>query len=453
MNKLIMFYLSLLFPFFLLAQNGLDKKIDQYLSTMNESGLFSGSVLVAKADRIIFQKGYGMASLQFDIPNSKTTRFDLASIGKTFVSTLIMKLHQDGKLNIKDPICNYVDDCPGAWSGVTIFHLLTHTSGIMNYTELPDQYEMRSVPTFMAQALERIEKMPLKFTPGTKWEYSNTGYKLLVKIIEKAAKMSFEDYITKTIFEPLQMNHSGTFFRTGIRKPIIRGLASGYTDGIGPLENAPWVDAAYGGGIYSTTDDMFKYGRSFFSESILSKTTRDSVFKSFLNNYGLGWFIIKSKTDTFYMHGGGAPGFALTFTVYPKEQIIIFIASNLDTSPSDKINNDIFSLLHSQKVQNPPKWKEIPADTSNYSSFAGRYQNTKQKNFIITVTTENGKLWNRLGDDPGATTMVLRPLSPNKFFNKTFVLYDIEFLWSKDNKIAGVVLNAPWGRDEFIRIE
>lgn len=191
--------------FFLFAANcsaqadSLSGKIDEYLTITNQSGLFTGAVLVSHNGKTLIKKGYGMANLEFDIPNTSQTKFDIASVSKTFTATLILMLQEKGKLSVQDSICKYLDDCPDAWREITIHHLLTHTSGIFNYTELPDQFEMRALESFIPDAMNRIKKMPLQFKLGERFNYSNTGYKLLNKIIEKVSGKSFETVLQENI--------------------------------------------------------------------------------------------------------------------------------------------------------------------------------------------------------------------------------------------------------------
>lgn len=434
------------------SDQDLTPRMQAYLTRAAQSGLFSGAVLVARDRKVLFRNGYGMASLEYDIPNTPKTRFDIASVSKTFTATLILKLQEQGKLNVQDPISKYLADCPDAWREITIHHLLTHTSGILNYTELPDQFERRALASFIPDAMNRIKKMPLQFKPGEKFDYSNTGYKLLHSIIEKASGTSFDAYLQATILGPLKMTDTGVLESAGVRNPIIRNLARGYTDGVGPLEIAPWVHASYGGGMYSTVDDLYLWGQSFFTGELLSPKSRSAAFTPVKGNYGYGWFIFNDAKHPFVMHGGNIPGYGLTIALYPKERVTIVVASNLDTAPTSRIHDDLAKIVFGEKYDLPPVWKAITLDPKVYDRYVGRYQRSGDPKFLITVTKENGYLWNRLGDEPGAATMVLRPLSKTMFFNKMFVLYEVTFEKNDKGDVIGLTAVGPWGRGQFKKI-
>jgi CubicO group peptidase (beta-lactamase class C family) len=428
-------------------------KIDDYMNATTGAGLFSGVVLIAREGKVLVSKGYGMANLEYDIPNTPSTKFDIASVSKTFTAALVLMLQERGRLSVQDPISKYLDEGPTAWADVTIHHLLTHTSGIMNYTDLPDQFELRALDSFIPDAMKRIKKMPLQFRPGENFSYSNTGYRLLHEIVEKASGKSFEAFLQENILGPLGMRNTGVFERPGIRHLIIKNRAAGYTDGVGPLEIAPWVHPSYGGGMYSTVEDMNLWGQSFLSGKLLSKQTSDAAFTPFKGNYGYGWFIFDKAKHRFMMHGGNIPGFGLTFAIYPDDKLVIVVASNLDTAPTNRVQNDLVKIVFGEKYEFPPAWKPVVVDASIYSRYVGRYQKTDDPKFIITITKENDQLWNRLGDDPGAATMVLRPLSETRFFNKMFVLYEVTFVKNDKGQVTGITADGPWGKGEFKRIE
>jgi len=437
------------------SDQDLVSKIDEYMNATTKSGLFMGSILVARDGKVVVSRGYGMANLEWNIPNTPQTKFDIASVAKTFTATLVLMLQERSKLSGGDPICKYLDDCPDAWREVTIHHLLTHTSGITNYTELPDQFEMRALASFFPDAMNRIKKMPLQFKPGEKWSYSNTGYRLLHNIIEKASGKSFEAVLRESILDPLKMKDTGVLEEPGIRHLIIKGRAAGYTDGVGPLENAPWVYPSYGGGMYSTVEDMCLWGKSFYTQELLSKKTMDTAFTPVKNNYGYGWFVFNKAKHKFVMHGGGIPGYGLTFALYPDDRVTIFVASNLDTAPTDQIHNDLAAMVFGEKYKLPPTWTAGKVDPKVYDAYVGRYQsqNPKTPKWFITITKENDQLWDRLDDDPNAATMVLRPLSETKFFNKMFVLYEATFVKDDKGQVVSLIADGPWGRGEFKKVE
>ncbi len=191
--------------------------------------------------------------------------------------------------------------------------------------------------------------------------------------------------------------------------------------------------------MYSTVEDIYLWGQSFFSEKLLSKKTLDTAFMPVKNNYGYGWFVFNKAKHKFVMHGGGIPGYGLTFALYPDDRVTIFVAA----------------MVFGEKYKLPPTWTTVKVDPKVYDAYVGRYQsqNPKTPKWFITITKENDQLWDRLDDDPNAATMVLRPLSETKFFNKMFVLYEATFVKDDKGQVVSLIADGPWGRGEFKKVE
>ena len=435
------------------SQDETNLRIHEYLSRATDSGLFTGTVAVAKDDKVVFGRGYGMADLAYDVPNTSQTRFDIGSVSKTFTAAVVLWLQDRGKLRVEDAICKYLDNCPDAWRPVSVRHLLTHTSGILNYTELPDYFEDRALESFLPNAIDRIRQMPLQFPPGDRFAYSNTGYKLLQEIVQKASGQRYEDLIQARILDPLGMRSTGFLERPNIRHAIVKNLATGYTDGVGPLELAPWVHPNSGGGIYSTAEDMCLWGQALLAGRLLSAQASSEAFTPGEGNYGYGWFVFRNGKRPFATHSGNIPGFGATLVLYLDQRLSIFVASNLDTAPTNRIQDDIAKIIFGESYELPPVWRAVAVDPKIYDGYTGRYRKTDQPDFVITIKKENGLLWNRLGDEPGAAEMVLRPLSETRFFNKMFVLYEVSFVPGAQGRATKLFANGPWGHGEFVRID
>jgi CubicO group peptidase (beta-lactamase class C family) len=216
--------------------------VDRYLSTRAEMGSFSGAALIARDGKVLFRKGYGFADVEKRIPYTPDTQHEVASISKMFTAMAALKLRNEGKLKLEDPICKYIDRCPDAWKPVTIAHLIHHTSGIPDYEEKLEIGSSKYMafmtrPDASRLILDSARTQPLDFKPGEKFHYSNTAYNVLSEIIQRASGMSFEDYVTKTLIVPARMTHSGVI--SGKTKPS--RLAIGYTH-----NGLPW-DKMLGG--------------------------------------------------------------------------------------------------------------------------------------------------------------------------------------------------------------
>jgi D-alanyl-D-alanine carboxypeptidase len=203
---------------------------------------FMGSVLVARDGKVLLEKGYGLASAEWDVPNSPDTKFRIGSITKQFTATAVLQLQEAGKLNVSDAICKYLPECPEAWKPITVEQLLNHTSGIPSYTGLPDfptPKRMR-MPLSPLEIVMLTRDMKLDFQPGEDYRYNNTGYVLLGYIIEKAAGVKYDAYLREHIFDPLGMKDTGYDWTRPVQKR--RAAGYGYNRTTKAYTNAEYLD-------------------------------------------------------------------------------------------------------------------------------------------------------------------------------------------------------------------
>ncbi len=176
-------------------------KLDQTVQAYADAGGFMGSVLVARGDQVLLNKGYGSANLEWGIPNSPATRFRIGSLTKQFTAAAILLLEERGKLNINDPVKKYLPDVPPAWDKITIFHLLTHTSGIPNFsTGFPDYAASEPFATTPEKLVARFRDKPLEFVPGEGWNYTNSGYEVLGYLMEKVSGQTYAGFLCSRRF-------------------------------------------------------------------------------------------------------------------------------------------------------------------------------------------------------------------------------------------------------------
>ena len=329
---------------------GITRKIDEYMIAAVKAGKFSGAVLISRQGEVLVSKGYGLASLELDAPNNPKTKFRIGSITKQFTAMAIMILQERGKLNVQDSICKYVSECPQTWTGITIHHLLTHTSGIPDLTAFPDFQITMALPSPVAQTVERFRNKPLEFKPGARFSYSNSGYVLLGYIIERASGQSYEVFLQDNIFAPLGMANSGTDHND----LVLKNRAAGYSKLGEAIINAPYIDMSIptgGGSLYSTVEDLFLWDQALSSERLVSKKSLEAIFNSYQtadwgDGVGYGWFIIKDKSGRrAFGHRGGINGFASYITRYPDEKALVVVLSNFSFTPISDISNDLAAIL------------------------------------------------------------------------------------------------------------
>lgn len=329
------------------------KPIDTYITAEVVSHSFRGAVLVGVNGKIVFKKAYGMANEEWNVPNTTTTKFRIASLTKQFTAACILLLRERGQLKVRDPISRYLPGLPQAWQSITIHQLLTHTSGIPNYTDSPELPKLNRTGATPQEMIALVADKPLDFTPGSQWHYTNTGYILLGMIIEKVAGQPYAEFLKSNIFQRLGMTNSG-YDRAS---DIIRERASGYRTREGSIANADFIDMTIpyaAGGIYSTVEDMYLWNEALAQDGrLLSQDSLNQMFTEYPEatyqgqHYGYGVVISRQKFGKLlYYHGGGVEGFSSSIQRYPSERTCIVVLSNWSSfkpwEMGDHIAADLF---------------------------------------------------------------------------------------------------------------
>ena len=339
-------FLALLGTFSLAAlswSQDLGEWTDSYVNGLAPAKHFRGTIVAERDGHVLVEKSYGEAVEEWQVPNSAETKFEIASLSKQFTAAAILQLADAGKLNVEDPVSKYYPDSPPAWKGMTIHHLLTHTSGLPE-NEWENFYKGKATPYTTEEQVKTFRDRPLGFPPGTAWKYRNTEYYLLAYIIEKLSGESYASYLAHHIFEPLKMTHSG--FAT--MAAIVPQMAEGYSREGDLLQRREYFDRSMetgAGGIYTTADDMLRWNNGLDSPGLLSTKGLDFMFTPHPpGNYGAGWFIESSPRLKIY-HEGGDPGFAAFEVRYPDQHVVIVVLSNEDDSPVRDIADAIAKHL------------------------------------------------------------------------------------------------------------
>jgi CubicO group peptidase (beta-lactamase class C family) len=336
----------------------IDALVQQYVANKQ----FNGSVLVAEKGQVIFRKGYGMANMEWNIPNAPDTKFRLGSITKQFTAMLIMQLVEKSKLKLAGKVTEYLPDYPKATGDkITIHHLLTHTSGIPNYTSFPGFFQTKSRDPYKPDAfLKTFADMPLDFEPGTKFSYSNSGYFLLGAIIEKVTGQSYADVLTENILTPIQLKDTGY----DLFSPILPKRATGYEKQGASYVNAPYLDMSIpyaAGSLYSTVEDLYKWDQALYTDKLLSAASKTTMFTPFLDHYAYGWNVGKTKVgnqkDSLQLieHGGGINGFNTLISRLPQDRQLIVLLNNTGGAPLGDMRRNILRILYDQPVEAPKK--------------------------------------------------------------------------------------------------
>ena len=387
------------------------ERLDNVVEAFQKYRHFMGTVIVVKDNQILLKKAYGMADLEWHIPNTNNGKFRLGSITKQFTATAILQLAEQHKLSVDDTACTYFDRCPSAWKKITIRQLLSMTSGIPSYTEEKSFLQPigTRIPEKPAEILLRTKDKPLDFKPGTQWKYDNSGYIFLGIIIEKVSGEKYEDYIKKYIFEPLGMSDSGYDYTA----TILSHRVSGYRRCGHVFCNSNYMDMSIpfaAGALYSTVDDMYKWDRALYTDKILSNASRRQMFTVVMNNYGYGWDLSPMAQHQQIGHGGGIFGFSAYIARFPKDKALVIVLSNVEETDSKAIAASLAGTIFGEQVSMPTEIKPIFLAPTLLKQYTGIY---KFKSFVINVTAKDGHLVIAPSGQPKEEAV---PFSKNQFF-------------------------------------
>jgi CubicO group peptidase (beta-lactamase class C family) len=341
------------------AGNDKARKIEELVGLYNKYGSFNGSVLVSEHGQVIFKKGYGLANMEWQIANQPDTKFRLGSITKQFTSMLIMQLVAEGKLHVEDKLSDvlpYYRKDTG--SQVTLQHLLTHTSGIPSYTAAKDMHEWWHNHFEVEDFVKKHCSGDLEFTPGSKFEYDNSGYFLLGSIIEKVTGKKYEEALQERIFKPLGMHNSGYDHS----EPLMEHRAAGYEHGKDGFVNAEYLDMSIpyaAGSLYSTVEDLYLWDQALYTEKLLSKELKAQMWTPALANYAYGWGVAKiaegkaGAGQMLIQHGGGINGFNTHEARYVDEKHLIVLLNNTGATKLEQITEGISAILYGKAYELP----------------------------------------------------------------------------------------------------
>jgi CubicO group peptidase (beta-lactamase class C family) len=341
-------------------------KIDGLMKLYNEYGQFNGTVLVAEHGNVIYKKGFGLADMEWDIPNQPDTKFRLGSVTKQFTSMVILQLVQQGRLKLDGKITEYLPDYPKKTGDkITIHHLLTHTSGIPGYTEFPSFFrDISRNPSTPEAFVKLFADSALLFEPGARFSYSNSGYFLLGVIIEKIAGKPYEQVLQENILSPVNMNSTGYDHHA----KILKKRASGYEKGVNGYVNAEYLDMSLpysAGALYSTVEDLYLWDQALYTDLLLPEKTRELLFAPHIpaheGGYGYGWSIGKApigRTNdsvTVIEHGGGINGFNTLISRIPSKKDLVVLLNNAGAAPLDAMSRALRGILYDKPYDLPKR--------------------------------------------------------------------------------------------------
>lgn len=352
-------YLPLLIALWALQSNysqSLESKIDSIATTVFEGNNEPGGVfLVAKNGKPIYRKAFGKANLELDAAMQPENVFQIGSMTKQFTAIAIMMLEEQGRLNVNDAISKYIPDYPHG-NNISIHHLLTHTSGIKDFTKMKSIMTIAKKDLAPKDLVDFFKDEPVDFKPGEQFSYNNSGYVVLGYIIELVSGNTYEDFIEHNIFEKLKMDNS----RYANDNEIVKNRAYGYHNR-GTFRNKMYVSLSIpyaSGSLMSTVDDMLKWQEAINTNVLVSQGTIDRMFTKYtLKNgeqftYGYGWHLKNIDGLPTREHGGSIFGFKSMGVYVPGLDIYVIGFSNCDCNSPTKATRDIASIVINENLKN-----------------------------------------------------------------------------------------------------
>lgn len=405
------------------SQKDISTKLEQYMDAQFAINDFSGTVLVSKNDSVLFKKAYGFADYEWKVKNVIDSKFSLASVSKQFTAVAILQLAENNKLSLEDPLSKYFADFPKG-DKITLKMMLTHNSGLnMDFDELyltKTDLDKDSVYTYLA-------KKPLLFEPGTSTAYSNIGYYLLARVIEKVSGQSYSAYLKQNVFDKAKMYNSGV----SSNDAIVDKMTQRYYFDNDKLVKNPYINWNFNvghDGVYSTIEDLDLWNKALFeSQTLLSEESKKKMFTSYNEeNFGFGVIInpFYNQNHQLIAHDGGFLGAMTSFNKFTEDKILITVLSS-NQSKSYYIAYGLAGICFGKEVELPYKHIQMAVDPKIYDQYVGDYENIK-------IMKKDNKLYYT------DYNIELLPESQTKFFRSDNHNTTLEFIKNKKGKITQI---------------
>lgn len=428
MKKLI---LLLLLPLGLYAQN-IPFNADKLLKAYNQQDLFTGNVLLAKDGKTVFTKSYGMADIEKKIPNKENTTFRIGSISKTFTAVVILQLQEKGLLNTEDLLSKFMPSFKKADS-IKIKHLLSNSSGIRDFIGFVPAKNWHSIRSYK-ELIDAIAQEPLKFSPGSKFDYSSSNFLILCALAEKLSGKTYAKLLQDNILKKAGMKQTGMDYIG--RKDASK--AEGYEVSASNFYNKT-ADMNIGilsgaGGMYSSVTDLLLYDKALYGNLLLSDKSKELMFTPNKGDYGFGWEILNKDGNISYGHSGSIDGFKANLIRYPKEKRTLVILSNYYNIQDFELYREMEHIVNELSFEMPAAHNFFKMSADDLQKYEGEYAINEK---MVLSVKANGPILEI--DLPGAPVMMLYPESANIFYIRSNNAYG-EFIRDEAQRIVSLKL-------------
>lgn len=423
-------------------------RVDAYLAPLVRTNNFSGVVLVARNGAPVFQRAYGLAHIEQAALHKSDTRFQIASLSKPFTSAAVLLLVQRGQLDLHAPLEKVLPGYPQG-SRLTVHHLLTHRSGIPNINDFPEYEQVQANPHTPGQLVAYFKDKPLQFTPGERYDYSNSNYNLLAYVIERVSGMPYARYIEQEITRPLGLHSTGHRDRMA---DIVPGLATGYAPhGNVELERAQYLDWSTktgNGSLHSTAGDLARFAQAMHGPRLLSDASRALIYAAHSANVGYGWFLSEANGKQVHHVNGRSPGWAAHLDHYVDDGVTVVVLSNVYASVTTPIARAVGAMYFGLSPTPMPALRADPLAPAESARLVGTYRfgaDYYVPNSTVTIVENDGHIQAQYPSDYPASAYI--PITSTRFIVRPFWM-PAEFILDSNGKASKLVLDGFTGKRE-----
>ncbi len=432
------------------------KELTERLKSATEGETSGVAVLVARDGEILFQGGFGYADVDQKTPITAETKFRIGSVTKQFTAAAILKLVEQDRLSLEDPLAKYFPEFPGG-DRVTVRHLLNHTSGLKSYTDKPDFIVRVTQPIEPSELIASFQNDPPDFAPGTGFHYNNSAYFLLGEIIKKVSGKSYGEYLQETFFQPLGMTSTGVYDNADPPEGAARGY-SYINEQLSPALDwdMSWAGAA--GALYSTVGDLHLWNEALYGGKLLSPESLKAATTPLElppdvdgMSYGFGLMIASVHRLPAIFHGGGLNGWASFLLWLPEQRCTIAVLGNAQPPPPPlapaSIARGIVATLFQEEIAKVPgPMEDTSISPETFADYVGRYD---YKDAILSITQDGDALYAQLTGQPKSR---IYPQAADHFFWKD-VDAEVRFLRDESNQVIAALHQQNGNRFRAKRME
>lgn len=431
------------------SQQKIQDTLAAYLTSFELNRNFSGQILVEQGDTLLIDRSYGYSDYENQVKAFNSTTFSIGSVTKQFTAAAIAQLAEKNKLAFNDPVSKYLSDVPFG-DKITIHQLLTHTSGLYEFTNLANPALLKLTELTYTNLIATIKDKPLNFEPGTSWSYCNTNYLVLGAIVEKISGKTLLNYFQENIFVPADMKNTNISFDLE-KKLVVANGYSGYMDVIPDTLDSVLLNIAYGAGyLCSTAEDLYKWDQALQAGKIVSAESLTKLFgkhadTKVLGHYGYGWFI---TTDTFgeeITHGGNTIGFTSLNTLFTEKDAHIIILTNKGYFDLESIKDDIATILNGGNASLFDERVSYEIPSSELSKYTGSF---KSGDVVATIANNSGQLMLTVQ----GITCHLSAESKEKLYSRDIEI-DLKYTFNAKGEATGIVLQAFGSSSTYEKVE